>query len=118
MRCLMLIKHSESVREQKIPQALMDAVGKWAEAGMKSGLIVDTNGLRPTKEAKRIRQSGGAITVIDGPFTEAKEVIGGFAMFEVNSPEHALDVAREFVEIHRRTWPEFEFEVELRPVDR
>jgi hypothetical protein len=55
--------------------------------------------------------------VIDGPFTEAKEVIGGYAMVEVASMEQALDVARQFMDLHRVHWPEFEGECEVRPVE-
>ena len=83
MKVLMMIKHSENVRSEPIPQALMDAMGKFVEDGFKSGVLKDTAGLKPTAEAFRIRLSGGKLKVTDGPFTEAKEVVGGYAIVEV-----------------------------------
>lgn len=117
MKVLMLIKHSENVRSEQIPQALMDAMGKFVEKGFKSGVLKDTAGLTETAEGLRVRQSGGRLTVIDGPFTEAKEVVGGYAMVEVKSKEEAREVAREFMQIHLDHWPAFEGECEVRPLD-
>ena len=53
----------------------------------------------------------------DGPFTEAKEIVGGYALVEVKSRDAALDVARQFMELHRVHWPEFEGECEVRPLE-
>lgn len=53
----------------------------------------------------------------DGPFTEAKEVVGGYALVEVKSKEEALEVARQFMELHRVHWPAFEGECEVRPLE-
>jgi len=55
--------------------------------------------------------------VIDGPFTESKEIIGGYAIAEVESEQEALDLTMQFMELHRIHWPEFEGESELRPVE-
>lgn len=117
MRVLMLIKHSESVRSEQIPQELMDAMGKFVEEGFRSGVLKDTAGLKGTADGLRVRQSGGKLTVIDGPFTEAKEVVGGYAMVEVKSKEEAREVARRFMQIHLDHWPAFEGECEVRPLD-
>jgi hypothetical protein len=117
MKYLMMIKHSENVRSEPIPQALMDAMGKFVQEGFKSGVLKDTAGLKPTKEAFRIRLSGGKLKVTDGPFTEAKEVVGGYAMVEVKSREEALKIARDFMELHRVHWPTFEGESEVRPLE-
>jgi hypothetical protein len=57
------------------------------------------------------------LKVTDGPFTEAKELVGGYALVEVKSREEALQVARQFMELHRRHWPEFEGECEVRPLE-
>jgi hypothetical protein len=117
MKYLMLIKHAESYRNQPIPQALMDAVGEFVGEGLKSGVFKDTAGLKPTAEGFRIRSTRKRVTVTDGPFTETKEVVGGYAMLEVGSKEEALKVAQEFIELHRQHWPAFEFECEVRPLE-
>ena len=117
MKYLMLIKHSESHRSQPIPPGLMDAMGKFVTEGFASGLLKDTAGLKPTSDGQRVRLSGGALKVTDGPFTETKEVVGGYAIVEVKSKEEALKVAREFMELHRIHWPAFEGECEVRPLE-
>lgn len=117
MKYLMLIKHTESLRALPIPQPLMEAMGGFIEQGLKSGVVKDTAGLKPTSEGYRIRSSGGKLQVIDGPFSESKEVVGGYALIEVKSEEEASDVARQFMELHRVHWPEFEFECEVRPLE-
>ena len=117
MKYLMLIKHSESYRGQPIPQALMDAMGTFVDEHMKSGVLKDTAGLKGTAEGLRVRSSGGKLRVTDGPFTEAKEIVGGYALVEVKSKEEALEVARQFMELHRVHWPAFEGECEVRPLE-
>ena len=117
MKCLMLIKHSESTRSQPIPAGLLEAMGKFVEEGFKSGVLKDTAGLKSSADGLRIRQSGGKLTVTDGPFTEAKELVGGYALVEVTSKEEARQVARQFMEIHLKHWPEFEGECEVRPLE-
>lgn len=117
MKCLMLIKHSESLRSQSIPAGLEAAMGKFVEEGLKSGVLKDTAGLKSTADAVRIRQSGGQLHVTDGPFTEAKEVVGGYALVEVKSNAEARQLARQFMELHLQHWPEFEGECEVRPLE-
>ena len=117
MKCLMLIKHAESHRSLPVPAGLHEAMGKFVEEGFKSGMLKDTAGLKSTADGLRVRQSGGKLHVSDGPFTEAKEVVGGYALVEVKSREEALQVARQFMEIHLVHWPEFEGECEVRPLE-
>ncbi len=90
MKYLMIIKHAESYRSQPIPQGLRDAMGEFVAAGFKSGVLKDRAGLKATKEGFRVRSSGGKLTVTDGPFTEAKEIIGGYALIEAKSKDEAL----------------------------
>lgn len=66
-----------------IPQALMDAMGEFVSEGFKSGILKDTAGLKPTAEDFRVRSSGNRLKVTDGPFSESKEVVGGYAVVEV-----------------------------------
>ena len=117
MKYLMMIKHSESHRDEPVPQALMDAMGEFVGESMKSGVLKDTAGLKPTSEGFRIRSRKNRITITDGPFTEGKEVVGGYALVEVPSREEAMRVAQDFMELHRLHWPEFECECEVRPLD-
>src|SRR5262245_10469196 len=117
MKYLMLIKHAESYRNEPIPQGLLDAMGEFVGEALKSGVIKDTAGLKPTAEGFRVRSSGNRLKVTDGPFTETKEVVGGYAMVEVDSTEEAREVARQFMELHRVHWPSFEAECEVRPLE-
>ncbi len=117
MKYLMIIKHAESYRSQPIPQGLLDAMGEFVAAGFKSGVLKDTAGLKGTKEGFRVRSSGGKLTVTDGPFTEAKEIIGGYALIEAQSKQEALRNARQFMDLHRVHWPAFEAECEVRPLE-
>jgi hypothetical protein len=77
---------------------------------------VDTGGLLPSKDGTRLRLSKGKLTITDGPFTESKEIIGGWAIVKAASKEQALRLATEFMELHRKHWPEFEGESEMRPM--
>jgi hypothetical protein len=117
MKYLMLIKHPESFQREDVPQAMFEAMGTFVTAAMKSGAIIETAGLQPTAAGFRVRLSGGAIAVTDGPFVETKEVVGGYAMVEAKSREDALALAREFMEIHRVHFPKFEGACEVRPLE-
>lgn len=117
MKYLMFIKHAESSRTLTIPKALNDAMGVFVNEGFTKGWLKDTAGLKPTSEGFRLRSRGGKLTQVDGPFTEAKEVIGGYAMVEVQSKEEAHEIARQFMELHRIHWPDFECESEVRPLE-
>ena len=80
MKFLTFIRHPESHRQSPPPAALMEAMGKFVERSLKDGTLVDTGGLLPSKDGARVRLANGKITVTDGPFSEAKEVIGGWAI--------------------------------------
>ena len=116
MRYLTFIRHSESYRASPPPPALMEAMGRFVDRSLKEGTLVDTGGLLPSKEGARVRLANGKITVTDGPFTESKEVIGGWAILKADSKAQALKLATEFMELHRKYWPEFEGESEVRPM--
>jgi hypothetical protein len=116
-RYLMLIRHVEDYRNASIPQALLDEMGDFVNEKLKSGVLTDTAGLQPSSRAATIRLARGKVSVTDGPFTEAKEVIGGYALINAHSRTEAIEIVTAFVEIHRRTWPEFECACELRPIE-
>ncbi|MBN1239690.1 MAG: hypothetical protein JXB36_14395 [Gammaproteobacteria bacterium] len=117
MRFMMFIKHAENFTMEDVPQSLFEAMGKFVEEGMKSGALIDTAGLQPTARGKRVRLSGGKITKHDGPFTETKEVVGGYALVQYDTYEEALDMAERFMDVHRIHWPSFEGECEVRPLE-
>ena len=117
MRYMMFIKHTEDYRCKPIPPGLMEAMGEFVGENMKNGKIVETNGLKSSHAGKKIRLRGGRLEVVDGPFTESKEIVGGYAIAEVKSEQEALELATQFMELHRIHWPEFEGESELRPVE-
>jgi hypothetical protein len=116
MKYLMLIKNSEAFRAEPVPQALMDAMGELVTRNFQNGTLKDTGGLLPSSEGFKVRSANRKLTVTDGPFSESKEIVGGYAMVEVASREEALRAAREFMELHRVHWPSFEGECEVRPV--
>jgi hypothetical protein len=92
----------------------MDAIGKLAEQETKAGKMLGNGGLTATAQGARVRLSGGKVTVTDGPFSEAKEVIGGYAQFEFKSKEEAVQAAVVFMELHKQHWPGWEGETEVR----
>jgi hypothetical protein len=78
----------------------MAEMGKLIEESMKAGTLLLTGGLLPiSKGGARVRVSGGEISVLDGPFAEAKELIGGFAVIEAKSKEDAIEMTRRFLKV-------------------
>jgi hypothetical protein len=114
MRFMMLVKHAENFGPP--PKALMDAIGHLAEEAVKAGTLVDSGGLMPTGMSTRVRVSDGQVKALDGPFAESKEVVGGYAIFELKSKEDALQGALRFMELHKKHWPGWEGETEIRQV--
>jgi len=112
MRFMMIVKSAEGSGPP--PKGLMDAIAKLSEEATKAGTMVGSGGLGPTAMGTRVRLSRGQLTVTDGPFTEAKEVVGGFAIFELKSKEEAVQGAERFMELHKQHWPGWEGETEVR----
>jgi len=114
MRFLSIIRVDESTGQAPSEQ-LMSDMGKLMEELTRDGKLVSTAGLRPTREGARVRlRKGGALSVTDGPFTEAKEVIGGFAILEAASLQEAVELTRRFLRVHGNEW---DLECEVRPFD-
>jgi hypothetical protein len=112
MRFMMMVKHAE--KQGPPPKQLMDAIAKLAEEEAKAGTMLGSGGLGPTALGARVRVSGGKVTVTDGPFTEAKEIVGGYAQFELKSKQEAIEGAVRFMELHKKHWPGWEGETEVR----
>ena len=77
----------------------MTKMGKLIEEGMKAGFLLGVEGCMPSATGARVRLSNGKVTVTDGPFTESKEVVGGFALLQANSKEEAIEMARQFLHV-------------------
>jgi hypothetical protein len=114
MRFMSLVKSSETSPLGPPPQALMEAIGKLGDEANKAGAMIEMGGLLPTAMGARVRVQGGKLTVTDGPFSEAKEVIGGYAVFSVETKEEALEWGKRFMNLHKQHWPEWEGEAEIR----
>ena len=114
MRFMMLVKHSEIPGPP--PKEFVDAMMKLDEEAVKSGAMVQSGGLSPIAKSTRVRLSRGQVTALDGPFTESKEVVGGFAIIEFKSKEEAIEGAKQFMELHKKYWPGWEGETEVRQV--
>jgi hypothetical protein len=93
---------------------LMEAMGKLADREIKAGRMIDTGGLTPLADGAQVRIKDGELIVIDGPFVEAKEVVGGYAIFEFRNKEEALASAVEFMQLHRQHMPGWEGTCEVR----
>jgi len=113
MRFLSMIRIDEKTIKPPTDQLMAD-MGKLIEEMTKSGVLVTTAGLRPTSEGVRVRLRGGKLTTTDGPFTEAKEVIGGYAILEAKTKEEALEHTKRFLALHGEEW---DIECELRQLD-
>jgi len=114
MKFLSIVKTPENLGAP--PQGLLDAMDKLVADSIKNGSVVQTGGLAGSAKGVRVRLSGGKVTVTDGPFTEAKEILGGYAVLAAKTREAALADARRFMELHTRHWPEWEGECEVREI--
>lgn len=113
MRFLSMIRVNEN--SGLVPsEQLMADMGKLMQEMTEAGVLLDTAGLRPTTEGARIRLTRGKLSVTDGPFSESKEVIGGFALFQAGSREEAVKWAKRFLEVHGDEW---DIECEVRQLE-
>lgn len=116
MRFISLVKSIEGMAGMP-PKALMDAMDGLIQEMAKAGCVmVEGVGLHPTSAGARVRLSGDKLTVTDGPFTETKEVVGGYAIFEVESKAEMLKWAARFMDLHKTHMPGWEGECEVRQI--
>jgi len=114
MRFLSMIRIDETTGQVPSEQLMAD-MGKLIEDLTRTGQLVSTAGLRPTSEGVRVRlHRGGRLTVVDGPFAESKEVIGGYAILEAQSKAEAVELTRRFLKVHGTDW---DVECEVRQLD-
>ena len=112
MRFMVLVKGCEDLGPP--PQAFLDAVAKAAEEATRAGKLIETGGLFPSEAGARVRLRKGALNVTDGPFTESKEVVGGWGIVEADSKDEAVEGVVRLLEIHKQYWPAWEGEAEVR----
>lgn len=113
MRFLSMIRVNEN--SGLVPsEKLMSDMGQLVEEMTRAGVLVSTAGLRPSAEGARVRLRGGKLSTVDGPFTETKEVVGGFAILEAPSMKEALELTRRFLRVHGDEW---DVECEVRQLD-
>jgi hypothetical protein len=114
MRFMMIVKANQESEAGKMPsEELWAAMGKYNEELMKAGVLLDLSGLHPSSKGARIKYSGGKRTVIDGPFAETKELIGGYWLIQVKSKEEAMEWAKRAPAPHGEG---AEGEIEIRQV--
>lgn len=118
MRFMMIVKATKDSEAGCTPNPeLMAAIAKMAEEATKRGVMVTAGGLQPSSRGARIRVSGGKTSLIDGPFAETKELVGGYAIFDLPSKEDAVQMGRQFMQLHADILgPSYEGELEIRPL--
>jgi len=115
MRFMMIVKANKDSETGIMPsEELIAAMTKYNEELVKAGALLDLSGLQPSSKGARVKFSGGKRTVIDGPFTEAKELIAGFWLIQVKSKEEAIEWAKR-VPCDPRN-PNAEGEIEIRQI--
>jgi hypothetical protein len=114
MRYMVFVKMREDVGAP--PEALFKTMDAELEEAFASGSIIDAGGLASGPESTEIALRGGEVITTNGPWSEAKEVVGGYSILEVRSHEEAVEGARRVIEIHKEHWPGWEGSVEVRAV--
>jgi hypothetical protein len=104
MRFMMIIKADERFEAGHPPDPkLVEAVGKFSVEMQEKGILVANGGLLPSSKGAKIKVSKSKILVTDGPFIETRELIGGFAILEAESREHAIEMGKQFMQLHADT---------------
>jgi hypothetical protein len=114
MRFMAMLKFDESLPAGPPPRALFEAMAEYATEGARNGTLVDQGGLLPSTAGAIVSLVDGSIKAVDGPFTEAKELIGGYAVLEVRSKAEAVELAKRLMQIHKDHWPGWEGSCEVR----
>jgi hypothetical protein len=114
MRYMVLVKMAEDVGDA--PAELQEVMGREMAELFAAGSMIDAGGLWPTAQSTEYRVADGQLLTSDGPYAEAKEVVGGYAIIEARSHEEALAGAHRVAEIHVQHWPGWEGSVEVRRI--
>ena len=105
MRVMVLAKVTQSSESGTLPdEKALAEMDKFKEKLVKAGVLLAAEGLKGSAYGKRVKFQGAKRTVIDGPFTETKEVVGGYAILQAKDKAEALDWTNRFLEIHETHW--------------
>jgi hypothetical protein len=118
MQFMMMVKANADYEAGNPPSpAMMERMAEYSQRMAKEGVLVQSEGLLPSRAGARIHAAGGTLSVVDGPFSEAKELIGGFAIVRANSREHAIELGKDFMRQHIEVLgPGYTGELEIRQV--
>ena len=118
MRYISIIKASPESEAGLPPDPrLLEAMGNLLQEAMAKGQILQTEGLAPSALGVRIHAANGSLTIVDGPFAETKELVGGFAILETETREEAIEAARQVMQVHIDVLGDaYEGQCELRPI--
>ena len=111
MRFMFIVKSAHAAAPTP---KLIEAMHKLADREIKAGRMLDNGGLMPLAAGAQVRITDGQLSVVDGPFVEAKEVIGGYAIFELPGKAEAVAMATEFMQLHKDWMPDWEGTCEVR----
>ncbi len=114
MRFMNLIKSAENAKMGPPPAELLQAIGRLGAEAAQAGVLVDTAGLMPTMAGAVVRLEGGTLSTSEGPFAGEDRVVGGYAIFNVQSKQEAIEWAKKFMELHKEHWTGWEGESEVR----
>jgi hypothetical protein len=110
----MLMVHEVTRPTEQPPAELFAAIGALGAENTANGSLVEVGGLLPIEAGAVVTLAKGAITTTDGPFAETRELVGGYAVYDVPDATAAAKKAEDFLEAHRSTWPGWEGWVEVR----
>ena len=116
MRFMFIIKIANAASPTSPTPELIEAMHRLAEREVTAGRMIHDGGLMPRDTGAEVRLAGGKLIVMDGPFTETKELIGGYAIFELPDRDAAVAAALEFLQLHQQFMPEWEGSCEVREV--
>jgi len=114
MRFMCMVKMDETPRE--VPQSLYEAMAAYDEEGRRTGVLLLSEGLLPSAAGAIISAVDGLHLAVDGPFAEAKELVGGYAVVDVHSKEEAVELGRRLVQLHLDHIPDWDGTVEIRQI--
>jgi hypothetical protein len=117
MRYLITASHEGSIDEENVPQGLHEGMGALVEKLAADGILVDAGGLERLDKATRVSLSDGEVKVVDGPFSEAKEWIGGYFILQVRSHAEAVEYAKQSIELHQKHVPHMSVSHEVRRIE-
>ena len=101
MKFMSIVYASRESEKGEMPDPrLMAAINQLGEEMLKNGTMLDTGGLAPSAAGRKVKVSGGKVSITDGPFTESKEIVGGYAVLIANSIEEAEEMTRRFWQLH------------------